>query len=519
MIFTLLISGATTGLGLLCLRSAAARVAVDRALRRAVPGIEAFRAANRHTRRLPGAYCQTNDALLEVIIASREARRTMMARMMAHQVPEPGSIEYIPSLEYSVERVGVSFFENMRTCYVLKVRNLALGQIADRFDDRLEILRHAKHDLSGMEQQVVDLLDKIGVIDFAESVIELIPEVIRVCSASAADAVADGLSDTLHATSAICHVPGLITGARDALQELNFLMEDNISLGDAFTDGVVPSVARIIMTKVGMVLDTATGWLSLGFFTVVCTWLGKLMGEEMLQARLEEQIGIVKASLETMRERQREALRAIRGAVDCLIRAFREEVEACPDIGDEPVLVAFVAEMREAYEQGLARATAQTAHHVERAIKDLPRRSWLDRLLSIDRSYEVAEHYWDAQRSVDSHLLGVAHAFGMAAQTHAEDSVLFLKTGLIFENAETDAALGRLDEVLVNSAADYARSLTEWEERCIAIWKAGTAEIEVVTAREHAHTRAVVEREQAVVEVARQKIAILRRRLGQKASA
>jgi len=503
------------GASLAGFRSVAAALAVRIARRRADAAITQFKAENIQTIPLPLRWHAQNGALHDLVGAARAARLEIVARMRKTHSMSSSAVRTLPQLQTKIEQANVCFVQTMKTVYVLKVSDLAAGRVADAFDGAHGITRHATRQLSGVDRQVVEVLDRVGAIDVAVLALDGIPEILRHFSDTMADGAVDVISDVTHLGATAFHIPGFFVCTRAVINEMHLLMEDKVSLGDAFRDGMLPAVTVTIFVKIGMVIDTASGGATLGLGTVTCAWLGRVVGNEMLADHLRELVTEVRMRLNRMEERRQAALRAIDNAVDQLMETFNEKVDGCPDIGDEPTLASLISQLHGAYRIGFVAATERTAASTRQAIERLPARNWIDRLLGIDRSAKIAGLYHQAQRDVESRLSGIVHAFSLAAESHAEDALAFIQSQPIFNVAEMRTALNRLESVRVSVAAEYSRSLSLWAHDCEVTWKAGTNLVRTVTEREHELTRTLVERELAAIRELRARIAVIRRRLGQ----
>ncbi len=502
------------GLGLGIGRSLAGNWMLERARRDARRRVSRLKGLEAYLVPLDERHRETASALHHRIGECRAARAGMIQRMRARKLPTSGTIASLPDIKAGVSAISGCFFNIVRSCYVLKVGGLAVDELAGRFDDKLGILRHVRGELGDVEKSIVETLDQLGLVDFAEAGISAAADLARKLSAQLGDAIDQGAALGLHCESILLNTPGLLSAVFDASREIGLLMDDKCSLGDALTDGFIPSVVRISLTKIGVVLDGATGWASLGAFTIIGTWIGKMIGQEMHKAKLETLQQELDGLIGEVRAREDQARRTINDAVNDASEAFQAHVEFCPDIGEEPVLKCWVEDLLRAYAAGLAWANERITAQFQQAVSQLPEPSGIDRLLGIDRPAEMARIIYGFERDLQARLAGLVNGFALAAEDHVEHAVAFILNRQLFDVPELRAATAAFDKVMVESMEAYASSLEAWEAEAERILKEGVETIASVTATEHADLSACVAWIRTRMDPVIRRMRILRHRLG-----
>ncbi len=546
--FTVAASLGGVSIGTFALRDVFARVAIKRACEAATADIEKFKKENVYVGKISEESEAVATVMRTTIRKSRQTREAILEAVKKLKIPSAHILLDFPQIEKDMQANKEVFLSALAKSYGHKIEHLYVEQVKYRFeevkkaaakktaeeaakiaaataaaseatdtiDTQYEVIsEHVAPHLDAFEQEIVDLLDQIGVIDESVEIMQAIQDFM---SAHIHDAASDHLGHAAEILSSLHSIPGLYSGLATIKRELEMVTNDQTSLGDAFISGGVPWFLKSLGMKIGISLDAATGGMSMGAFTFLGRSLGKLLGDEVIEnenRRLKEQ-------LQRLKDEIAGCHRLVLYAVNEATRNFQEELarrlNECPDINEEDAIKSFMSDLKDAYSEGLRDAEHRLSQSTHEAISQLPENTWLDKVLLIDRRGEVKKLFLEAQREITSRHLGLVHNFSLAAEEHAEYGIDFIIQQVVFKVPETTATLSMIEDVTLQSAADYSASLSAWENETVAFHQEGCAKVGDVIQTEGNHYRAFVSVRKPAMESLANRIAANNARMGKSAS-
>ncbi|MCX6585810.1 MAG: hypothetical protein NTX13_04420 [Acidobacteria bacterium] len=534
---------------LVIVRGLVAQLLVQAACRKARPAVEAFKAGCICVRPLPSENRKDATDLLNTIRIAQDFRSIAMAKMREVEIPVSANPKPFADLKFKIKEVESDYLGTVVEFYKIKLTLDMIGFVKDqaksRFYEAYNVAGHTASHLSKLDQQIMEVLDKCGVIDLAEAgldqmyrgIEQMFPqlkdssyEAVRLneinlhdgsigegsetINQAASDIIAESVGGIADAIVDIVSFPGIISGVKDLFRELDMLISDETSFEESLEYGFLPILTRSAWIALGAAADAAFGFTTLGLFTLAGVFASMYLNQRALLEKRDRLSSLYWQIVELIRHCQRIALERVNQAVAAFLTSFSDAVRRCPDVGDEPALTTFVMRLVAAYGDGLLQSNLAVVEKAKEHILVLPPKAFLDTILFIDRSREVEELYWDAVRTIQSTHTGVMARLAMAAESHPLDVVTFLLDEFTFHNPATSSLLSTVEEVVVDCARGYAKSITNWERDCAKVWNRGVQDVEAVAAREEAEVEAVVVQKTPELNRLSKRIRAMDRRLG-----
>ena len=328
-----------------------------------------------------------------------------------------------------------------------------------------------------------------------EATIAQIPEILLAFSfemmgESASFAVAEHIihafGDLTNLAGDFLAIPGIWGCLRTAHREIQMVRKGEAHPEEAFAHGVTAAGKRLGLTALGTVLGIAAfGPVGLIIGSIAGSFVASRLEDRKIREEIKMLLARRREIVHQIELRQEQALRTINLAVAQLLRLFVAEMRTVPDIKEEATLKAFTKRLLGAYNAGLVAFNLDVTTKAKLLIRKLPGRTWLDKILGIDRSHEVAQKYWIVVRKIHSIHAGLVNEFSKAAEKHPVDMMEFVSRNPSFKNVLTATALQAVEAVMNESAENYMRLLTTWEERCAKVWEEQSTRVSTITKEEN----------------------------------
>ncbi len=459
------VSALVTVVGIGALRPIVARVAMNRSFREAQPKIDQF-AQNQTTKNfvsLTGTDKEIAGCFADAGKLARKMRDEALERARTIDIPTPKDIKNRKVvMKNTVIAIGA-----LSTAYLTSVAKYRVAFV---------LSQDVQHNLAKVAKEIP-----------ARDIIDLhISTVLRETGIT-------DLAATIAADLAMVHVPHVvgelvlgaaaIPGIGSIIPELKRLYNDETSLDDAIYLGAVPAAITALSLKGGAAAGATIGSAFFGFGAIPGALIGGFVGwcgahfakSKIIESEIDSDRALLAPHIHEIDITELEGVQVVNELIVDKFGNFKEVIESYPRIDDGKMTRALLERMAWGLEKDLSTFSAHIKKNQEKIINELPKRTWFDKLLGINRSDLIAEAYRQASDNIIATYKAQVEAYTNFLKDDFEKSAHLVNEGFIpiVKDGEFLKILRRLLLELVPALEEYDNRRTEWSTSLNARWAEG----------------------------------------------
>lgn len=338
------------------------------------------------------------------------------------------------------------------------------------------------HHGNPIDEKIVEILDSMGVIDATVAAVQSVEEGVHtVISSVFGDEIADKVLDFEHATLGVAMIPGVTILARAGFREVNMLWNDEITLGEAITEGMAPAAAHSGFLAFGIFIDSISLGTTFGLGSMAGYYAGRFVSKKILKDKAEDLANAYNGILNGLKQAHAEAMRIINETFGTHHNNFATKLGECPEMASTPTMRKYMDDLQYAYELGLVTTEEALANDIKAALNEVPPRSRMEKLLRLDTKGELELACDHSRRQITSRNLALVHHFALARDVHAQEAIKFLLKHGAFATHELQRSVYGMADATSAALNESKVELEEWETEVKSTWEEGAGNVAKVS--------------------------------------
>ena len=450
------IAAATTVPVLFGLRYAFGRAVLSKARDGAAAEVEAFKTTTPFIRLTPQQ--KENAGLLESLL-DRAQGMSSHFKKQADTLSTSKLGKRDPKREIIVAGVAVGAV----------MANIATNKLTSLLD--VAIQRHmakeagnpvAEIALSPLSQEIIHVFDELGVTAAGAALEQALAEHV---SQQTMETIGHVVSDIL--------TPGLLAAGVSAHREITMLINGQVTFDEMLTDGLAPTAGRFGLVLGGIKTDIATGGATMGLGTLGGIIGGLFFYDWMVKSNLDKEKTALSPYVHKIDTRRDQAATRVNQAIDAEYATIKKLIESHPKLNDDRALLALLREASSRFSTDTEDAIRSAERGYAKIIAGLPERTWVDKVLGVDRSAEVEGMYAAAKAEKINSYRAAATAFSTAMRLGPKRAAATLRESEFVRGGRAISLVSELQTALLPIAQAHDQQLQTWSQRCNDTWISG----------------------------------------------